>query len=61
MHVLPTSLTKVAENQYPNKKMNVKMKENVPYKVPTPVNMTECQAYGSLPKKPQLTHFAHKF
>ena len=68
LYAVPTSLIKVAESDTPMKQMNVKMKENISYKVPSQMmkmtecqpyevpsqrmRMTECQAYGPLPNKP---------
>ena len=55
LYEAPTPVIKIAERHTQKKKVNIEMKEDVSYvsyEAPTPVNMTECQAYGSFPNKP---------
>ena len=52
LYEAPILVIKIAERDTQKKKFNIEMKENVSYEGPTPVNMTECQAYGSFPNKP---------
>ena len=52
LYEVPIPVIKIAERDTQKKKVDIKMKENVSYEAPTPENMTEVQAYGSLPNKP---------
>ena len=52
LYEAPIPVIKIPERDTQKKKVNIEMKENVSYEAPTPVNMTEVQAFGSLPNKP---------
>ena len=52
LYEVPIPVIKIAERHTQKKKVNIEMKENVSYEAPTPANMTEVQAFGSLPNKP---------
>ena len=52
LYEVPIPVIKIAERDTQKKKVNIEMKENVSYEAPTPENMTEVQAFGSLPNKP---------
>ena len=52
LYAVPIPVIKIPERDTQKKKVNIEMKENVSYGAPTPANVTEVQAFGSLPNKP---------
>ena len=42
-----------------NKQIDINMKENVSYEVPSSVMMTDCAAYGTLPNMQTIASITH--